>query len=143
MKQDPLAQYGPRLSSEEYQQAVAELYRRAAEAQAAPDRGDIEQVVKEGEFNLAIDHKLGRNFPAEKREALLQAKRRAEKQRLRLVGRFIRKSLRDREFASGMQVWLEQLAEAFSQVLSPEELDAFMERAPGEKPVFPIEPDKL
>lgn len=143
MNQDPLSKYGPRLSSDEYQQAVADLYRRAAESQAAAGGGDVEQAIKDAEFNLVIDYRLGRNFPAERRQALLEAKRAAEKQRLRLVGRFIRKSIRDREFASGMQVWLEQLADAFSQILSPEELDAFMELKPGEKPVFPIEADKL
>lgn len=143
MNQDPLSKYGPCLTSDEYQQAVAALYRRAAEDQGAAARGDVEQSIKDREFNLTIDYKLGRNFPQERRQALLEAKRMADKQRLRLVGRFIRKSIRDREFASGMQVWLEQLAEAFSQVLSPEELDAFMELKPGERPVFPIEVDKL
>jgi hypothetical protein len=141
--QNPLSTYGPRLSSDEYEQAVVELYRRAAEGRVGAGQGDVAQALKDGEFNLAIDHKLGKNFPAEKRQALLEAKRRAEKQRLRLVGRFIRKCVRERKFASGMQVWLEHLAEAFSKVLSAEELNAFISERPGEKPIFPIEADKL
>lgn len=143
MSNDPLSKYGPRLSSKEYEQAVAALYRRAAEGQPPGARGDIEQSIKDAEFDLAIDYKLGRNFPQEKRAALHAAKRRAEKRRLRLVGRFIRNSIRDRGFASGMQLWLEQLSEEFSKVLSPQELNAFMELKEGETPVFPIEADKL
>jgi hypothetical protein len=143
MNEDPLLKYAPRLSSEEYQQAISTLYKRAAAGQLGAAQGGIEQAIKDAEFNLAIDHKLGRNFPQDKRQALVEAKHQAEKQRLRLVGRFLRKSIRERAFASGMQVWLEQLAEAFSTVLTPQELNAFMELKAGEKPLFPIEADKL
>ncbi|MBT9612215.1 MAG: hypothetical protein IV108_02995 [Burkholderiales bacterium] len=143
MNHDPFSAYAPRLSSEEYQQAVAALYRRVAEAPLPGAQGDITQALKTAEFNLAIDYKLGRNFPQEKRTALLAAKRRAEKQRLRLAGKFLQKSIRDKAFASGMQVWVEQLAEEFSKILSPQELNAFMELQAGEKPVLPIEADKL
>ena len=96
-----------------------------------------------GEFELAIDHKLGTNFPSDRRTALVEAKHKAEKQRLRLVQRFIQKSIKEKAFASGMQVWLEQLADAFAKVLSPEELSVFLELHEGEKPVFPIEVKKL
>ena len=143
MNQEPLSAYAPRLSTEEYQQAVAALYRRGAEGPLPGAPGDIAQTLKEAEFNLAIDYKLGRNFPREKRMALLAAKRRAEQQRLRLVGKFLQKIIREKTFANGMQVWVEQLAEEFSRVLSPPELSAFMELQAGEKPVFPIEVDKL
>ena len=143
MNTDPLAKFAPRLSTDEYQQAVAALYRRAAEGQLPAGPGGVEQAIKDAEFELAIDHKLGTNFPSDRRTALVEAKRKAEKQRLRLVQRFIQKSIKEKAFASGMQVWLEQMADAFAKVLSPEELSAFLELHEGEKPVFPIEVEKL
>lgn len=143
MNQESFFTYAPRLSTEEYQQAVAALYRRATEGLLPGAQGDIEQALKTAEFNLAIDYKLGINFPQEKRAALLAAKRRAEKQRLRLVGKFLQKSIREKSFASGMQIWVEHLAAEFSKVLSPQELNVFMELQAGGKPVFPIEADKL
>ena len=138
-----MSNYGPCLTSEEYQRAVVALYRRAAEGRMPAALGDIEQAIKDAEFNLQIDYKLGRNFPAERRQALLAAKHRAEKGRLSLVRGFVRKLLRKRQFAGAMQLWLERLTEEFAKVLSPDELNALMELKPGEKPVLPIEADKL
>jgi hypothetical protein len=143
MEKDPLSKYGPRLSNEEYEQCISMLYKDAAEGRLPATPGKLEQAIGEREFNLAIDYKLGTNFPEAKRKALLEAKRRGEKRRLRLVSRFIHKSIQQRAFADGMQVWLEQLADEFSKVLTPQELNAFMALEEGERPVFPIEPGKL
>lgn len=138
-----MSKYGPCLTSEEYQRAVVALYQHAAEGRLPAAMGDIEQAIKDAEFNLQIDYKLGCDFPAERRQALLAAKHRAEKSRLGLVRRFIRKAIQKRQFAGAMQLWLEHLTEEFAKTLSPEELAAFMETKPGETPVLPLDADKL
>jgi len=138
-----LSKYSPRLSEQEYEQGIAELYKQAAEGQlsAAPQNPD--NIIKEKEFQLTIDYRLGINFPAEKREALWKAKERAEMQKLRLIGKYFKVSLKKRAFADGMQIMLERMMEEFSKVLTPDELNAFMALQEGEKPVLPIDPDLL
>ena len=104
---------------------------------------EIEKTLKAKEFSLAIDHKLGVNFPVEKRGALWNAKQRVERQRIRLVGRFLKNYILKREFADGMQVMLDQMKKEFSKVLTDEELQAFMGLEDGEALVLPIDPEKL
>lgn len=143
MVRHPPIEYGPRLTEQEYEQRIVELYGRAAEGQPSAAPHALEEQIKEGEFQLTIDHKLGINFPPEKRKALWAAKQRVETQRLRLIGKYLKTSLKKREFADGMQIMIERTMEEFAKVLTPEELSAFMSLREGEKLVLPIDPDLL
>lgn len=143
MARDRSLDYGPCLTEEEYEQGVVELYRRAVEGQPSAAPRALKEQIKEGEFQLTIDHKLGINFPPEKRKVLWAAKQRVETQRLRLIGKYLKTSLKKREFADGMQVMIERTMEEFAKVLTPEELRAFMSLREGEKPVLPLDPDLL
>lgn len=138
-----LSKYSPRLSEQEYEQRVSELYTQAAEGQLSAAPQDIDNIIKEKEFQLTIDYRLGINFPADKRAALWKAKQKVERQKLRLIGKYLKVSLKKRAFADGMQVMLERMMEEFSKVLTPDELSAFMALQKGEKPVLPIDPDLL
>ena len=59
-------QYGPRLSNEEYDRRILSLYRSLP---PLPSH-DQDTEVRRQELNLAIDHRLGRGFPEERRSAL-------------------------------------------------------------------------
>lgn len=143
MENDLLSKYGTRLTERQYEQSVSKLYRQAAESLPSALPQEIEETLKAKEFSLAIDHRLGVNFPIEKREALWSAKQRVEKQRIRLIGRFIKNSILKREFADGMEIVLDQMKKEFSKVLTDEELQAFMELEDGETPVGLIDPERL
>jgi len=134
--------YGPRLSGREYDGKIAELYQSLA-GNAATGSSDIEAEIETGEFNLLIDHKLGIDFPADKRAALLDAKRRIGRNRLKLVAAYLGASLRKRGFANAMQVLLEQMCAEFAKILTEEELIALLDRKPGETPILPLDPGKL
>lgn len=143
MNSETLSEYGPCLSDAEYEKSIKTLYETTAKelTSAAPRATD--KSLKAKEFDLAIDYRLGVNFPSDKRIALWEAMQRAEGQRLRLIGKFIKTTIQKREFANGMQVMLQRMVEEFSKILTDEELHAFMDLKKGELPILPIEPDRL
>ena len=143
MDHDALSQFSPRLTGREYEKSVIDLYRQASLPSSSTPSKDLEEELKFKEFCLTIDYRLGVNFPTERRDALWNARQKVEKQRLRLVGKFIMHTVRKRAFAGGMQLVLEQMKEEFAKVLSDDELQAFMELDENETPISPIDPSQL
>lgn len=67
---DPQApEHGPKLPAEEYERRIVALY---TDGPAMPDREE-EARLRRAEFELAIDHRLGVAFPAERRDRLWAA----------------------------------------------------------------------
>src|SRR5215470_11283353 len=66
------SEYGPRLTDEEYEKRIISLYRDLPPL-PSPDQ---DREVRRQELNLAIDHRLGRDFPEERRSALWTAQQR-------------------------------------------------------------------
>ena len=120
--------YGPRLTGEEYDRAIVALHERLP---PMPTREE-DRAARRAELDLAIDHRLGREFPQTKRDALWQVMQSLERRRLRLIGRY----LVARVFPLGGR-WRERagqgLARAlvgqFSRVLTDRELESFFELA--------------
>src|SRR5574341_628721 len=86
--------YGPRLTDEEYERRLVQLH---AGLPSMPTKQQ-DREVRRRELDLAIDHRLGSDFPGERREALWAIKQQVEKRRLRLalkylLRRFFAKSL--------------------------------------------------
>lgn len=131
--------YGKRLSGEEYDRMVVELYR---EAPALPSKQqDIE--IRKRELDLSIDYRLGLEFPVDRREALWAIMQRVEKKRLWLLLKYGLRSLWSRkripehlpQQADALAVYL---VDEFARVLSEQELKSFFALEPGEKPSLPI-----
>jgi hypothetical protein len=72
--------HGPRLTDEEYEKRIIELHR---DLPPMPTK-DQDREVRRLELDLAIDHRLGRDFPRERRDALWAVQQRVEKKRVRL-----------------------------------------------------------
>jgi hypothetical protein len=70
-------------------------------------------------------------------------RRRIEKNRLKLVSRYLLGKLRKKGFAHGLQGMAAVMAEEFSQVLSEEDVRAFLGLQPGEKPTLPLDEDRI
>src|SRR5262249_57312564 len=72
------SEYGPRLTDEEYDRAVVDLHRGMS---PMPTREE-DRALRRRALDLAIDHRLGRNFPRDRREALWKASERVESKRI-------------------------------------------------------------
>lgn len=73
--------FGTRLSDEKYQRSVAALYKGLPE----PPSPEQETAVRRKSLNLAIDHRLGVDFPAARREALWEVQQRIARNHLRVA----------------------------------------------------------
>lgn len=76
---DPQApEHGAKLSAEEYERRIVALH---ADGPAMPDREE-ELRLRRAEFDLAVDHRLGIAFPAERRERLWAAQQGVDRRRV-------------------------------------------------------------
>lgn len=131
--------HGQRLTLEDYQRQIAELY-----AQLSPASSEAgERAIRRHELELNIDHRLGCCFPKERRDALWAIHEQVEKRRFRLVFKYLFRRLFAKWLARDAQQLANFLVEEYAKVLTPEELQAFFGLSPGEKPVLPIDTDQL
>jgi hypothetical protein len=128
-------EYGPRLTDEEYERRILSLY-RSLPPLPSPDQ---DRGVRRQELNLAIDHRLGRGFPEERRSALWMVQQRIEKKRLRLGMKYLVRRVVARFFASDAQSLAGYAAEEYAMVLSPGELKRFLDLKEGEPPALPVD----
>ena len=85
-----------------------------------PDAPDAERLAR-AELDITVDHRLGVDFPGDRRESLWHAQRRIERHRLRsplagLAGVVAR--------SIGLETGVRR---AYADVLSPDELHAFLD----------------
>jgi hypothetical protein len=132
-------EYGPRLTDAEYEKQVVSLYRNLPPMPSPAQ--DTE--TRRQELNLAIDHRLGRAFPEERRLALWAAQQRVEKRRLRLAMKYLLHRLVTKLLARDAQSLAGYAAEEYAKVLSPEELRRFLNLKEGESPSLPIDIEHL
>lgn len=116
--------YGPTLSDDEYQRKIVELHAtegRRTECLSA-------QELRHEELELDINHKLGRDFPRDRRQALWEIVQRVEERR----GRLLWISLLQRIVPFGFLPWranalARYLADQYQGVLSREETEALLD----------------
>jgi hypothetical protein len=71
-------EHGARLSTEEFQRRIVALHEHGP---AMPSRAE-ELRLQRAEFDLRIDHRLGKDFPPERRQRLWEVHRRFDRHRL-------------------------------------------------------------
>lgn len=122
--------FGPRLSGEEYERRVVALY---SGAPPLPDENQ-DRALRRRELDLQIDHRLGVDFPAARRERLFEVQCGLDQVG---VGSLIRYAL-GRVMPSFLVRHARFLADdtvrAYAKVLSEEELREFLDLEAG-KPV--------
>ncbi len=131
--------HGPRLSDREYDKRIIGLH---SDLPAVPTR-EQDRLVRRQELELAIEHRLGRDFPLHRREALWAIQQRVERKRLRLIfwhllKRFFAKSLARR--AQGLAGYL---VDEYAKELSESELDSFFGAEEVQRPALPVDLDQL
>lgn len=112
--------YGRRISDEEYDRRVVALH-----TSAAVHRNDRGKELRRAELNLALDHRLGQDFPAERRRLLWQAQERIDRHRRRLAVHSLLGMVRTRSIEGAATGLARDLVRAYAQVLTRAELDAF------------------
>ena len=131
--------YGPRLTDDEYERRIIELHRGLPPMPTT----DQDREVRRRELELAIDHRLGRDFPRERREALWAAKERVEKKRLWLGVKFLVKKLFSQNVNREAQGLAGYMVDEYATVLNTAELESFFGLKKGQRPVLPIDLDEL
>jgi hypothetical protein len=130
--------HGPRLSDDEYEKRIIELHR----GRTPMPTMDQDREIRRLELELAIDHRLGRDFPQERREALWAIKERVEKRRLWLGAKFLVKKLFAKNINREAQGLAAYMVDEYSKVLTKDEVQSFFGLKEGERPTLPIDTDQ-
>lgn len=131
--------YGPRLGDEEYDKQIIELHRNLP---PAPSREQDRQIRRQ-ELDLAIDHRLGRDFPRSKREALWAIQQKVDKKRFRLIFKYMLRKLFASSLARDAQGLAGYLVHEYAKVLSNKELESFFGVEEARHPALPIDLEQL
>ena len=132
-------EYGPRLTDDEYERRIIELHRGLP---PMPTKAQ-DEAVRRRELELAIDHRLGRNFPRGRRDALWTVQQRIEKKRLRLAFKHLLRRLFGRPLAHHAQRLVADMMDEYAKVLSGPELERFLGVREGQRPALPVDVDQL
>ena len=131
--------HGPRLSEEEYERRVVGLY---SQLPSEPTR-EHERRVRRRELELAIDQRLGRDFPRERREALWAIQEKVERNRGRRLFTYLLRRVFPNGVASGTHRLAGYLVDEYAKVLNQAELESFFGEEEARHPALPIDMDRL
>lgn len=131
--------HGPRLTDDEYERRIIELHRGLP---PMPTKAEDEEVRRR-ELEFSIDHRLGRDFPRERRDALWTVQQRIERKRLRLGFKHLLRRLFGQPLVRDAQRLAGYAVDEYAKVLSGPELERFLGIPEGERPALPIDTDQL
>lgn len=129
--------YGARLSANEFQKQIVALH----SGLPTDSKQQTQEEVSRRELDLTIDHRLGKDFPKERRDALWEIQREVERRRLRLILRWLLYSFSHKPLYNQANRLAGYLVDEYAKVLSPTELQAYFDLREGERPVLPMEED--
>ena len=131
--------HGRKLTLEEYEKAIIDLH------SGSPPKLSKKQdrSVRLKELHLAIDHYLGCDFPAERREALWAIQEKIERKRLRLALKYFFRKLFHKSLYHNIQGLMGFMVDEYSKALNDSELQQFLDLQEGEEPMMPIDRDQL
>ena len=98
-----------------------------------------EAKIRRRELDLAIDHRLGQDFPQARRDALWQIQQRVEQRRIRLMFYWLLHSISYRWLYARANKVAGYLVDEYAKVLTKDELQAFFAMHENEKPTLPMD----
>lgn len=110
--------FGPKLSHEEYTKRIIELYSNSG-------TGAI-QAIKRKEFDLKIDYRLGKQFPAYRRDELWEVQKSLQKKSISLFLKLSLKKAMFRDKTLKEKALAELVTNEYSKILSKSELESFL-----------------
>jgi len=132
---DDSPDHGPRISGEEYDRGVVEIY---SALPAEPSKRQ-ERAARRRELELTIDHRLGREFPAERRQALWEVAERIEKRRFRLLFWHLLRRIWPGRLPGAAQALAADVVAEYGKVLNPQELERYFGAEEVRHPGLPID----
>lgn len=114
--------YGSRTSGAEFDRSIKALYENAP-SMPSPEE---EKELRRRELDLMIDHRLGRDFPKSRRDKLCSLQERMDKRWL-LHSLTLLVKRRLGLFSSSGKELADALRSDYSEVLTPDELRAFLD----------------
>ncbi len=131
--------YGPRLTDEEYDEQIIELHRGMPPTLSK----EQELEIRRQELELAIEHRLGYDFPRSKREALWAIQQKVDKKRFRLIFKYMLRKFFASSLARDAQGLAGYLVHEYAKVLSQKELESFFGAEEARHPALPIDLEQL
>lgn len=125
--------HGPRLTGAEYDQAIVALHTGLP---PKPGR-DLDRQVRRRALDLAIDHRLGRDFPRDRREALWAVQQRMDRRRGRLLFKYLLRRFLAKALARDAEGLARDVVAAYATVLSPAEIEAYFGPEESRRPGLP------
>lgn len=122
--------FGRKLSGEEYERRVVALY---SGAPPLPDDNQ-DRALRRRELDLQIDHRLGVDFPAERREKLFEVQCGLDQAGVGSVIRYALGRVMPSFLLRHARFLADDTVRAYAKVLSDEELKEFLDLEAG-KPV--------
>lgn len=131
--------YGPCLSADEYEKKIIALH---SDLPPSPSR-EQERQTRRLELELAIDSRLGVDFPRSKRDALWKIQQKVEKKRGRLLFKYLLRKIFSKSLARDAQSLAGYLVQEYSTVLNQKELESFFGQEEARNPSLPIDVENL
>lgn len=131
--------HGLCLSGEEYDKRIVELH-----ANLPPTLSpEMERQVRRKEMEIAIDYRLGCNFPKHRRDQLWEVQERVEKRRGRLMFNYLFRRFFSKVFVRSAQNLAGYVVDEYAKVLSREELENYFGKDEVRNPALPIDIENL
>ncbi|MDP9177766.1 MAG: hypothetical protein M3O61_08805 [Gemmatimonadota bacterium] len=126
--------YGPRLTGEEYDRRIVALHSGLPPIPSWEE----DQRVRRAALDLAIDHRLGRGFPQDRRDALWTIQQRLDRKRIKFMGTYLLKRLFRRSLAPEARGLAGYVIEQYATILDPTDLRAFFGDEEVRNPALPL-----
>ncbi len=98
-----------------------------------------DREIRKREFSLMIDHRLGTEFPEDKRDALWRVHQEIERRRIRLAARYLFSRIGFTGRAKRAHSLAEFMVDEYAKVLGRREAELFFGLEKGESPALPID----
>jgi hypothetical protein len=122
------------MTKEEYQRRIVALHSGLPEASSKLQ----EEQVRRQELELTIDHRLGCDFPSERREELWAVQQRIDRKRGRLLFQHLLRRLLPGGLERSAKGLASLVVDEYSKQLSREELEAFLGESEVQNPSLPV-----
>jgi|SRR5471032_3095441 len=127
--------HGSRLSERDYERQIVDLYSRTPEHAA----NDTDEALRRRTLDLTIDFRLGRDFPAARRDALWKIHTAVEKRRVRMMFSWLLHAIPFSRLHGKANGVARYLVAEYATVLTDEELALFFDLKKNEHPVLPVD----
>jgi hypothetical protein len=126
--------YGPRLTGEEYDRRIVALH---SGLPPIPSR-EQDRQVRRAALDLAIDYRLGRDFPRNRRDALWAVQEKLERKRIKLMGAYLLKRLFRQSLAPEARGLAGYVIDQYATVLDSSDLEAYFGAEEVRNPMLPV-----